>query len=228
MAVILDIDSGGKHYNKYWLNFCTEADKQASLDFVEYKKKKERDYLIEVVKSGKQPFWGRTLELKRPESMVPKCLRLEKGTELPDYIHESVTGKLVSQRMKDAIESEEPAGDGFTFFPIAIKNADGTDYPARYYVWHVHRKVDAIDASFGGLETVSGEPDGRHSWTYVADGIPKSRERLAVRKNVIQDMAVWHDYRFHWYCVFVRDSLFEKMKALGLTGYRAQSEWAEV
>ncbi len=228
MAIILDMQSGGRFYMTYFLDFFSDADREASIRFVDYKKSRERAYLIEVVKAGKHPFWARTLELQRPADMVPKCLTLKKGTELPDYVHESCTGRLVSERLKALIEAVEPADRGFQFFPLDIRLPDNTAYPVRYFAWHVFRKVDAIDPSLGGVKTVSGEPDGRHSWTYIAQGIPRSRKTLGVRKDVIAGMAAWLDYRSHWYNVFIPDALHDAMKAAGITGFRAQSEWSEV
>ena len=99
--------------------------------------------------------------------------------------------------------------------------------PAPYFQWDLYRKIDAIDGSRDGVKTVMGAPTGTHCWTYAENGIKRSRDHLAVQAKEIAGMAAWNDNRFGESQVFISDTLHAAMRAAGVSGYGAQSEWAE-
>lgn len=184
--------------------------------------------MIRLARASKSSFHRRWQEYPISADQLPKSVKLAKGKDLPDYIHESCIGKLVSQRLRDLIVEVEALGNGYSLFPVEINFPDGTRYPDQYYLWDVYRIVDAVDPSLGGVITVAGPVDGKHSWTYIGQGQPRSRETLALKKQVIKDMVAWNDLRFGHYNHFISDELFDQMKAHDMTGFSANSEWSEI
>jgi len=228
MAVLLDRDWGGKFNRTFSLDFCGPDDRAAVYRFQEHLKQQEHDFLRVVVGRGQHPIWERTLETPKTADMVASCLKLTKGDLLPDYVHETGTGKLVSERLKVLIEGIEAPGQGYQLFPVDIVFPDGTKYGTQYYVWNVYRKVDAIDPALGGVKPVMGEADGNHLWTYSGGAGMYSREKLAVKSDVVAGMAAWRDWRHDNNYIFVCDALYSQMEASEMTGFKPYSEWSEI
>ena len=225
---VLDTEYGGKFYGKYALWYRDPAQAARLKAYRELYDSEELKLLGQLRAEGRKSFWKNTLEVPKRREHVPEELVLEKGTELPDYIHDTCIGRLVSQKLKDIIETVEPAGNGFSFFEVAIYGKDGARLPSPYFQWDVYRKIDAIDGSRDGVKTVMGAPTGTHRWTYAGGGIKRCRDYLAVLAERTAGMAAWTDFRFGESRVFISDALHEAMRAAGVSGYEAQSEWAEV
>ena len=176
---------------------------------------------------GKHPFWHEAIERPKTQDLLVKQLKLTKGDVLPDYVHVSPAGRLVSDRLKALIEDVEPAGEGFQFFAVKIESKDGAPYATPYYHWDVFRRIDAIDPNSEGMTTVAGTVDGNHRWTYASGPRPWTKDELILSKTRIAGMAAWNDFRFDRDYVFLADSLHEKMNAAQITGFSAQSVWSE-
>ena len=228
MAVYLDIEWGGPFYDKIGFDFLKPEDTHGLAKYQLEKKEQQDQSLIQLVMDSKHVFHNRWNEYPKSAEHLPDAIRLTKGKKLPDYVHTSCLGQMVSQRLKEMIEAVEAPGNGYGLFPVDIYLPDDTKYPDQYYVWDVYRKVDAIDPSLGGVKTVAGPADGHHLWTVASAKEPRSRESLALKKDVIQGMVAWTDVRFGDYNYFIADDLFDQMKAQALTGFSAASEWAEI
>jgi hypothetical protein len=227
MAILLDREWGGAFYDTYTLECATEEDIEAASRLQKQQKEWKREGRKRVMAEGKHPFWQEAIERPKTEDLLVKKLKLTRGDALPDYVHMSRAGRLVSDRFKALIEEEEPAGQGFQFFAVEIETKDGAPYGSPYYHWDVFRRIDAIDPSSEGLETVSGPVDGNHRWTFAPTSKPKNKDQLILSKARIEGMAAWIDFRFDRGYVFVSDSLHEKMNAAQITGFSAQSIWSE-
>lgn len=228
MAIVLDTGSDEKFYGKYALWYRDPAQAARVKAYRDLYDSEELELLKQLSAESRKSFWKNTLEVPKRREHVPDALVLEKGSELPDYIHDTCIGRLVSQELKEIIESIESAGNGFSFFDVAIFRKDGSCYPTPYFHWNVYRKIDAIDGTRDGVKTVMGAPTGTHRWTYAGGGIKRTREHLAVLAEKTTGMAAWNDFRFGDSQVFISDALHAAMRSAGVSGYEAQSEWAEV
>jgi hypothetical protein len=230
MAVNLETDYNGRLWNKYHLELCDAADAariQAGKDWLRAAERayleRTRDAYLTGFKPEERPW--------RAE-FLPQNLQFETGRELPDYVHSYPGGNndyanshLVSPRLKALIEAQETDADGWQFFPVEILNKDGSEF-GTYYVWWVHRVVDAIDESSEGVETVAGPIDGRHRWTYIGKKTP---ERLKLKHAVIEGLNAWIDFRFYARArIFISDSLFQAMREADMSGFAPDSIWSEV
>lgn len=229
MAKILRESSDPKFYDKFRLETCDPADDariQAGKDWL----KAEELAALEETRDGFLMEFRRSERPWRAE-FLPHKLCMTKGKELPDYIgsfpgcsNKYSCGCIVSLRMKELIESRKSESDGWQFFPVEILHRDGENY-GTYYIWWVHRLVDAVDPVSEGVKTVSGTADGKHRWTYIGERTP---ERLILKKPVINELTAWVDYRFYqgrW--VFVSDALFDLMKEANYSFFKSDSEWSE-
>lgn len=226
MAIILDVDWGGPFYDAIAFSYCNREDAEPMKCYRDECEQSFRELDFKRYKEKKHPFEMDKIEYPRSADHLPSRLRLAKGKALPDYVHDSGLGMLVSETLKSLIEDVEPSGAGYSLFPVNVYLPDGSQYPVQYYVWDVYRKVDAIDPSCVGVKSVGGPVDGNHAWTYAAGGIARSRETLAVKHDVIASMVAWIDYRMIGRC-FISDILFKEMQSQALTGFSAQSEWSE-
>ncbi|QFT45567.1 hypothetical protein FIU97_03165 [Roseivivax sp. THAF40] len=227
MAIVLDREWGGRFYDTYTLECATEANIEATTRLRDQQKAWKREDRKRVMAQGKHPFWHSAIERPIPEHLMVKQLKLTKGDDLPDYIHHSPAGHLVSDRLKALIEEEEPAGQGFQFFAVEIKTKSGEPYGTPYWHWDVFRRIDAIDPSSEALESVSGPVDGNHRWSFKSAPKPWTKEHLILSKPKIEGMAAWVDFRFDRGYPFLSDSLHEKTIAAQITGFSAQSVWSE-
>ena len=228
MAIVLDTEYGGEFYQKYALWYRDPAEAARLKAFRKLYDEEELKLHGQLRTEGRKSFWITTLEVPKRREHVPNALVLEKGTELPDYIHDTCIGRLVSQELKEIIDSIEPAGNGFSFFEVAIFEKGGARLPTPYFHWDVYRKLDAIDGSRDGVKTVMGPPTGTHLWTYAGGGIGRGRDHLAVLAREMAGMAAWNDFRFGDSQVFISDALHGATRAAGVSGYEVRSEWAEI
>ena len=74
-------------------------------------------------------------------SNIPTSARQTRKGKLTDAFWVANAG-LVSPRFKDLIEEIEP--DTHQFFPVALKDIDGTPYPDQYFIWHVTQQVACV------------------------------------------------------------------------------------
>ncbi|SMX31419.1 imm11 family protein [Actibacterium lipolyticum] len=228
MAILLDTDWGGPFYDAISFEYCSRKDAEPLERYKQECEQRLRELDFQRFKEKKHPFEMRWVEYPRWADHVPNRIRLTKGVALPDYVHDSGFGMLASETLKGLIEDVEPPGAGFSLFPIDVYLPDNSLYQEQYYVWDVFRKVDAIDPSSKGVKSVGGPVDGHHSWTYTAGGVKRTRETLAVKRDVIAGMAAWNDIRMSNGGCFIADALFNKMQFHALTGFSPRSEWSEV
>lgn len=232
MAIRLDLDFGGRFYDKYYLQCCSDADEERIQAGKDWLKAEDSAYFRRTGDA-----WGLNfINVERPwrAEFLPQKLQFSKGKELPDYVHSFPGGNtkldhssLVSPRLKALIEAHQTPKDGWQFFPVEILNKDGSPYKDIYYVWWVHKKLDAIDPTSEGVKPVAGdEIDGRHYWTHI--GV-KTPERLRVLKSVVSGVTAWSDFRFFpSHGIFISDALFGDMVAQSMSGFAAESIWSEV
>lgn len=168
---------------------------------------------------------------------LPQKLRFEKGKKLPDFAGSGPGGNnacakslLVSPRLKLLIEAHQTDADGWNFFPVDIYQKDGALYDT-YFVWWVHRVVDALDENASGIAsvlnsdvTMKNYPNGSENYKG-----PRSQDRQSVRKSVISNLSAWIDYRFFpSKKIFVSDALYQAMVDHGMTNFEPESVWGEV
>jgi len=229
MAIIMDRVYGGKFYDAYALDYVSKADAGRIGVWIAERKKKEDDLAWDIATKKNTTTTARAYIHPKQHEHLPEQMMLVEGTELPEFIHESAVGPMVNTRMKDVIESVEPGGDGQQFIPVQIVLPDGSPYNDAYFVWDVYRKVDAVDPSCEGVKNVvAGTPNGNHLWTFSQG--PRSRDRLAVRKDMIGGMAVWKDFRFRPQYNFISDAMHAAFQGAGVKDYESysNSEWDEV
>ncbi|MFX0541927.1 imm11 family protein [Roseovarius sp. S4756] len=231
MAVFLDVDYSGPHWNKFRLEPATDRDK-ARIAAGKAKLKADRTaFLVDKDKDVPSHAFGAQERPRNPE-FLPHALRLVKGRKLPDYDHCFSGGStgyanapLVSEAMKDLIEAHRSTADGWQFFPIEIVGKDDTALTT-YHAWCVHRVRDAIDEASTGVEPVSGGSSPlTHYLSYTG---PRVQERLMLHKSVIEGLNAWIDNRFFpGSYFFVSDKLFAALQDAGFSGFAAQSKWSE-
>lgn len=227
MPVVLDREWGGAFYHTYALDFATEQDKQPCDHLDALRKAWGRADRKQMVAEGKSSALARAVEHPMPPDAVTKRITLVKGTALPDYIHQSRAGKIVSARLKALIKQHETPGAGYQFHPLDIVLPSGAPYPGAFFIWEVYRKVDAIDPTSESIKPVGGVVDGRHLWTFRSQKKPPTRAQLVLVRDVIEGCVAWVDFRFRDGYYFITDALFEQMQKAGITGFSAHSEWSE-
>lgn len=226
MAILLDTDWVGPFHDAIAFSYCNREDADLTKRYRDECEQRLRELDFKRFREKKHPFELRKVEYPKSAGHVPSRILFVKGKALPDYVHDSGIGMLVSETLKGLIEDVEPPGAGYSLFPVDVYLPDGSQYPVQYYVWDVYRKIDAIDPGCVGVKSVGGPVNGNHAWTYAAGGIARSRETLAVKHDVIAGMVAWIDYRMPRHC-FISDTLFTQMQSQALTGFSAESEWSE-
>lgn len=227
MAVLIDREWGGEFYHTYALDPATDEDLAALVRLSDQKKTWKREDLRRVLDEGKHPFWRCAIEHPRTSDLVVTGLTLAHGSALPDYVHDSCAGKLVSAKLADLLQEHEAPGAGYALFPVRICTASGEEYPIKYNVLDVYRKVDAVDPTSPALKSVGGPVDGNHRWTLRSLKAPPTRDDLLLSKSAVRDMAIWTDFRFAEGYFFVSDALHQRMCDQGITGFSVKSEWGE-
>ena len=159
----------------------------------------------------------------------PTKIQITKG-KLADYNTNSEDGgTLVSQAMKDAIETIDV--DIHQFIPVEVLDKDGKEYGGQYYYWNIGGEVlDAVNYEQGGVDSIRQRPiDGGHAWKIKRGQVwgDRTKNDLAVSKDIIKGRGVWRDLRMMT-SRFVSDALVDVWKEAGLTGWDAGSDWDEV
>lgn len=230
MAVNLSTTLDPKFVHKVLLQICDPADDariDAGRDWLYSQEiaalEETRDGYLVAFRSAERPW--------RAE-FLPQKLRLYDVDELPDFVpwfpgggNDYCKAQMVSPRLKSLIAAHQSDKDGWQFFPVEVLNKDDTLY-GTYYIWGVHRIVDAIDETSEGMKTVAGPVDGRHRWTFTG---AKGPERLKLKKSVIDGLNAWIDFRFQPFTqVFVSDVLMQAMQDAGISFVDFDTRWSEI
>lgn len=134
--------------------------------------------------------------------------------ELHGPLPDALTSSIVNSRIKDAVEAFEPGVH--QFFPTIVTMPDGTRDDSWWAMRPCHR-VDALAPEHCvDLHEYRPRPEQYPDWYYYRSN-EDSRMRIAVLKEKIAGMAIWHDWKFQ------RDFFAEELGQLfmdeGIRGY---------
>lgn len=110
MAIRLDLDYGGRFYEKYYLQCCSDADRERVQSGKDWLDAEDTAYLRRTRDARRLNF--RNVERPWRAEFLPQKLQFSKGKELPDYVHSFPGGNtdldhssLVSPRLKALMRS---------------------------------------------------------------------------------------------------------------------------
>ena len=153
------------------------------------------------------------------EALIPKKLRVVRGTPDWDFCAQTGVAYAVSQRFKDLIEGIEP--EVHEFVPFELYDKQSKKIERSYFFWRIRVQLDAVTPELGGLKMLGSGPS--HGWSMV----PGGQDRLAVRKERIAGHAAWYDIRYINQ-IFVSDRVLAGLEAQKLKGWRVVNVWKEI
>ncbi len=178
----------------------------------------EMDWIISNAPASE----NRQLSFPYDAELVPKKMQLTNGNT--DWDYASYIGipnaNAVSEEFKDAIESVEPGVHQFV--PFEIYDREGKLIKKPFYFWRICTSLDAISPELGGVKPLGDLKE--HFWQIKSGD---NREKLAVKKDVIEGHAAWCDVRMPAH-VFVADAVVTVLEKQGLTGWTGMNYWKEI
>jgi hypothetical protein len=168
-------------------------------------------------------FWRPPRGMRIPEYLRPKRAQFTKGRQLYDYNGFCPFRPIISDRLKNLMESFEPGVHQFS--PVSVFHKDGTPYGGTFWLYVILTVVDAINPIKGGVEKVplsKTDPD-EYDWKIK----PGGDACLAVYKDWIAGRAMWWDRRFQ-VPEFFSDALMDAMRAEKMEGWEVMEYWEEI
>lgn len=164
------------------------------------------------------------IRAKVPEEMFPPVLVASNNHAFTDFEGGSGLGYIVSQAFRDAVESFDAGVH--QFIPVEIRRKDGGLHDKRpFYFLRVTRLLNTINvAASPDLRRVSGKPTDPVTDTTT---FHITNAKFAVHADRTAGMGLWRDVRSQ-YDILASQRLVDLLQARNITGWRANSTFAEL